>query len=148
MLGFGSLPRDLAMKNIQLFAEEVAPYLRDLWTDTEHHHHWWPERLGGDPTRHPRCLRHRGHPDPRTPTHQTADGGRDDHDRQHQRPAITEEVVPVWNGRLTIRVKVAGAGAPLLYLHPAAGLAWDPFLSHLAQTLHRLRPRVPRHQRG
>jgi alkanesulfonate monooxygenase SsuD/methylene tetrahydromethanopterin reductase-like flavin-dependent oxidoreductase (luciferase family) len=50
MLGFGSLPRDLAMKNIQLFAEEVAPFLRDLWTDTDHHHHWWPERLGGDPT--------------------------------------------------------------------------------------------------
>ena len=50
MLGFGSLPRDLAMKNIQLFAEEVAPLLRDLWTDTRTPHHWWPERLGGDPT--------------------------------------------------------------------------------------------------
>ncbi|MFF5988373.1 LLM class flavin-dependent oxidoreductase [Prauserella flavalba] len=50
MLGFGSLPRDLAMKNIQLFAEEVAPHLRGLWTDTDHKHHWWPERLGGDPT--------------------------------------------------------------------------------------------------
>ncbi|MEV4644957.1 LLM class flavin-dependent oxidoreductase [Saccharopolyspora sp. NPDC049357] len=50
MLGFGSLPRDLAMKNIQLFAEEVAPHLRELWSDTEHKHHWWPERLGGDPT--------------------------------------------------------------------------------------------------
>jgi alkanesulfonate monooxygenase SsuD/methylene tetrahydromethanopterin reductase-like flavin-dependent oxidoreductase (luciferase family) len=50
MLGFGSLPRDLAMKNIQLFAEEVAPHLRDLWSDTGHRHHWWPERLGGDPT--------------------------------------------------------------------------------------------------
>ena len=33
-----------------LFAEEVAPYLRDLWTDTGHAHHWWPERLGGHPT--------------------------------------------------------------------------------------------------
>lgn len=49
MLGFGSLPRDLAMKNIQLFAEEVAPYLRDLWTDSDHANHWWPQRLGGDP---------------------------------------------------------------------------------------------------
>ena len=49
MLTFGSLPRDLAMKNVQLFAEEVAPYLRDLWADTEHVHHWWPERLGGAP---------------------------------------------------------------------------------------------------
>jgi pimeloyl-ACP methyl ester carboxylesterase len=47
-------------------------------------------------------------------------------------PRISEESVAVWNGRITMRVKVAGAGAPLLYLHPAAGLAWDPFLSHLA----------------
>jgi alkanesulfonate monooxygenase SsuD/methylene tetrahydromethanopterin reductase-like flavin-dependent oxidoreductase (luciferase family) len=50
MLGFGSLPRHMVMKNIQLFAEEVAPYLRDLWTDGEHPNHWWPKRLGGDPT--------------------------------------------------------------------------------------------------
>ncbi|HTK64275.1 MAG TPA: LLM class flavin-dependent oxidoreductase [Pseudonocardia sp.] len=50
MLQFGSLPRDLTMKNIALFAEEVAPSLRGLWADTEHRHHWWPERLGGDPT--------------------------------------------------------------------------------------------------
>jgi alkanesulfonate monooxygenase SsuD/methylene tetrahydromethanopterin reductase-like flavin-dependent oxidoreductase (luciferase family) len=49
MLGFGSLPRNLVMKNIQLFSEEVLPHLRDLWTDTEHEHHWWPERLGGSP---------------------------------------------------------------------------------------------------
>ncbi|KMS84947.1 LLM class flavin-dependent oxidoreductase [Prauserella rugosa] len=50
MLGFGSLPRDLAMKNIGLFAEEVAPYLRNLWADSGYKHHWWPEKLGGDPT--------------------------------------------------------------------------------------------------
>jgi alkanesulfonate monooxygenase SsuD/methylene tetrahydromethanopterin reductase-like flavin-dependent oxidoreductase (luciferase family) len=51
MLGFGSLPRNLAMKNIQLFAEEVAPYLRRLWDGSGHEHHWWPERLGGVPRR-------------------------------------------------------------------------------------------------
>ena len=50
MLGFGSLPRPLVMKNIQLFSEEVLPHLRGLWTDTEHQHHWWPERLGGSPS--------------------------------------------------------------------------------------------------
>jgi alkanesulfonate monooxygenase SsuD/methylene tetrahydromethanopterin reductase-like flavin-dependent oxidoreductase (luciferase family) len=49
MLGFGSLPRELVMKNVRLFAEEVAPYLRGLWTDGEFEHHWWPERLGGTP---------------------------------------------------------------------------------------------------
>jgi pimeloyl-ACP methyl ester carboxylesterase len=48
-------------------------------------------------------------------------------------PAISDESVDVWDGRITIRVKVAGAGSPVLYLHPAAGLAWDPFLSHLAE---------------
>jgi pimeloyl-ACP methyl ester carboxylesterase len=58
-------------------------------------------------------------------------------------PAITEEAIPVWNGRLTIRVKVAGAGAPLLYLHPAAGLAWDPFLSHLAENYTVYAPEFP-----
>ncbi|MQA87984.1 MAG: LLM class flavin-dependent oxidoreductase [Streptosporangiales bacterium] len=49
MLAFGSLPRDLTMKNIRLFAEEVAPHLRGLWTDSGFQHHWWPERLGGVP---------------------------------------------------------------------------------------------------
>lgn len=58
-------------------------------------------------------------------------------------PAITEEAIRTWDGRLTIRVKVAGAGAPLLYLHPAAGLAWDPFLSHLAQHYTVYAPEFP-----
>jgi pimeloyl-ACP methyl ester carboxylesterase len=58
-------------------------------------------------------------------------------------PVITEEAIPAWNGKLTIKVKVAGAGAPLLYLHPAAGLAWDPFLSHLAQTFTVYAPEFP-----
>ncbi|MEN3310667.1 MAG: hypothetical protein V7603_6869 [Micromonosporaceae bacterium] len=46
-LSFGSLPRDLAMRNVSLFAEQVAPALRGLWA--EHDHHWWPRRLGGAP---------------------------------------------------------------------------------------------------
>lgn len=58
-------------------------------------------------------------------------------------PSITEEVVPVWNGKLNIRVKVAGVGSPLLYLHPAAGLAWDPFLSYLAQSFTVYAPEFP-----
>jgi pimeloyl-ACP methyl ester carboxylesterase len=58
-------------------------------------------------------------------------------------PVITEEAIPAWNGKLTIRVKVAGAGAPLLYLHPAAGLAWDPFLSHLAESYTVYAPEFP-----
>lgn len=53
---------------------------------------------------------------------------------EDQGPSISEESIPVWNGKLTIRAKVAGAGAALVYLHPANGLHWDPFLSHLALT--------------
>lgn len=58
-------------------------------------------------------------------------------------PVITEEVLEVWGGRLDLRVKVAGAGAPLVYLHPAAGLAWDSFLSHLAERFTVYAPEFP-----
>ncbi|MPY98880.1 MAG: alpha/beta fold hydrolase [Actinophytocola sp.] len=58
-------------------------------------------------------------------------------------PAISEEFLAVWNGRLTIRVKVAGAGPPLLYLHPAAGLAWDPFLTQMAEHYTVYAPEFP-----
>lgn len=58
-------------------------------------------------------------------------------------PTITEQTVDVWGGRLSITVKVAGAGAPLLYLHPAAGLAWDPFLTHLASRYTVYAPEFP-----
>ena len=49
MLTFGSLPKHLAIKNVELFAKEVAPYLRGLWKDSGHEHHWWPAKLGGSP---------------------------------------------------------------------------------------------------
>ncbi|MPY77761.1 MAG: alpha/beta fold hydrolase [Actinophytocola sp.] len=58
-------------------------------------------------------------------------------------PVISEESLAVWNGRLTIRVKVAGAGPPLLYLHPAAGLAWDPFLTQMAEHYTVYAPEFP-----
>lgn len=58
-------------------------------------------------------------------------------------PEISEEHVDLWGGRLTMRVKVAGAGAPLLYLHPAAGLVWDPFLSRLAERFTVYAPEFP-----
>jgi pimeloyl-ACP methyl ester carboxylesterase len=58
-------------------------------------------------------------------------------------PAISEQTVDVWGGQITIRVKVAGAGAPLLYLHSLTGLAWDPFLSHLAERYTVYAPEFP-----
>jgi pimeloyl-ACP methyl ester carboxylesterase len=58
-------------------------------------------------------------------------------------PQISQEAVDLWGGRLTMRVNVAGAGAALLYLHPAGGLAWDPFLSRLATRYTVYAPELP-----
>jgi pimeloyl-ACP methyl ester carboxylesterase len=48
-------------------------------------------------------------------------------------PEIKNQSVSVWGGRLKLNVQVAGNGPALVYLHPAAGLAWDPFLFRLAE---------------
>ena len=56
---------------------------------------------------------------------------------------IEERTVTVWGGRLELTVEVAGDGPPLLYLHPAAGLHWDPFLEWVAGRHTVYAPRVP-----
>jgi pimeloyl-ACP methyl ester carboxylesterase len=56
---------------------------------------------------------------------------------------IEERVVPVSDGRFELGVQVAGAGPPLVYLHPAPGLEWDPFLGRLAQERTIYAPQVP-----
>src|SRR5258706_3341806 len=58
-------------------------------------------------------------------------------------PQIDEKTVPVWDGRIKMRVKVAGKGPGLVYLHPSGGLAWDPFLSYLAQHYTVYAPEFP-----
>ena len=47
---------------------------------------------------------------------------------------IQEHTLSVWRGQIQSRVKVAGQGPPLVYLHGAAGLMWDDFLEGLSQT--------------
>ncbi len=47
---------------------------------------------------------------------------------------IREHTLSVWRGQIQSRVKVAGQGPPLVYLHGAAGLMWDDFLEGLSQT--------------
>ena len=47
---------------------------------------------------------------------------------------IQEQTLSVWRGQIQSRVKVAGQGPPLVYLHGAAGLTWDDFLDGLSQT--------------
>jgi hypothetical protein len=41
LLQIGSMPRELAMKNTELFGKEVLPHLRDLWPGYEDR--WWPQ---------------------------------------------------------------------------------------------------------
>lgn len=56
---------------------------------------------------------------------------------------LTDRTVSTWNDRVTIRVRVGGNGPPLVYLHPAAGMAWDPFLDKLAQRYTVYAPEFP-----
>ncbi len=60
----------------------------------------------------------------------------------------TERVVSVVDGRIQAHVKTAGAGPPLVFLHGAYGLAWDPFLDALAQTHTVYAPEHPGTTRG
>ena len=55
----------------------------------------------------------------------------------------TDRVVTVWCGRLDMTVRIGGNGPPLVYLHAAGGLVWDPFLEQLAQQFTIYAPLVP-----
>lgn len=56
---------------------------------------------------------------------------------------LTDRTVSTWDGRVTIRVRVGGDGPPLVYLHPSAGLTWDPFLDRLATRYTVYAPEFP-----
>jgi pimeloyl-ACP methyl ester carboxylesterase len=56
---------------------------------------------------------------------------------------IRNDAVPVWGGQLDLHFQVAGTGPPLLYLHQAPGLHWDPFLERLAGDYTVYAPLVP-----
>lgn len=47
LLHIGSMPHDLTLKNIDLFADEVMPHIKDLWDDEPWQNEWWPESLRG-----------------------------------------------------------------------------------------------------
>lgn len=53
------------------------------------------------------------------------------------------EQVTVWEGRVTSRVHIAGTGPPLVFLHGAMGLQWDPFLDGLAERCTVYAPELP-----
>ena len=45
LLHIGSMPHELTLENMELFAREVLPSLRGAWDDDGWVNHWWPERL-------------------------------------------------------------------------------------------------------
>jgi pimeloyl-ACP methyl ester carboxylesterase len=55
----------------------------------------------------------------------------------------TESFVEVRDGRFKIRTLQAGSGDPLLYIHGAGGLFWDPLLGALAERRHVIAPEHP-----
>jgi pimeloyl-ACP methyl ester carboxylesterase len=56
---------------------------------------------------------------------------------------IAQQAVDVWGGRLRLRFQVIGSGAPLIYLHPAGGLFFDPFLASLGTEYRIYAPEIP-----
>jgi alkanesulfonate monooxygenase SsuD/methylene tetrahydromethanopterin reductase-like flavin-dependent oxidoreductase (luciferase family) len=46
LLHIGSMPHELTLKNIDLFAREVKPHFRTLWDD-KWENKWWPQGLKG-----------------------------------------------------------------------------------------------------
>ena len=47
--------------------------------------------------------------------------------------AVQEQTVSVWKNQISPKVQVAGSGPPVVFLHGAYGLTWDPFLDALAE---------------
>jgi hypothetical protein len=43
LLQIGSMPHELTKQNITMYAEQVMPRLRDLWSDEGWEHRWWPQ---------------------------------------------------------------------------------------------------------
>jgi pimeloyl-ACP methyl ester carboxylesterase len=53
--------------------------------------------------------------------------------RGQRMTTVADRSVIVWQEQITTHVKVAGHGPPVVFLHGAAGLAWDAFLETLAE---------------
>ena len=45
LLQIGSMPHELALENIDIFARNVLPEFRDEWNDDGWVNYWWPEQL-------------------------------------------------------------------------------------------------------
>lgn len=57
--------------------------------------------------------------------------------------APKEEFVDVWQGKVQLKVEIRGSGSPLIYLPPADGIAWTPFLLALSNHYTVYVPKFP-----
>ena len=57
--------------------------------------------------------------------------------------AVQEQTVSVWKNQINPKVHVAGSGPPVVFLHGAYGLTWDPFLDALAEQFTVYAPEHP-----
>ena len=55
----------------------------------------------------------------------------------------TARKASVWNGRINLNFRIRGQGPTLVYFHPAAGFAWDPFLEKLSESYTVYAPEFP-----
>ena len=55
----------------------------------------------------------------------------------------TEDIVELQGGKFKIRVLSAGSGDPLVFIHGAGGLFWDPFLDGLSNNHRVIAPEHP-----
>ena len=42
---FGSIPKELAIPNIEMTAQQVLPNLKHIWDDEGWEDHWWPQGM-------------------------------------------------------------------------------------------------------
>ncbi len=57
--------------------------------------------------------------------------------------AVQECTVSVWENKIKPKIQVAGSGPPVVFLHGAYGLTWDPFLDELAKNFTVYAPEHP-----
>ena len=57
--------------------------------------------------------------------------------------AVADRTLTVWQNKVEAKVKVAGDGPPVVFMHGAGGLVWDPFLDGLGQSFTVYAPEHP-----
>ena len=136
LMQIGSMPPELVRKSTSLFATEVMPYMRDLWSDFEDK--WSPKRMPQADIAMPAavhfqktevqrqgargCVGRRRRP-----------GARNEHDSETSQRKVLARDAGLW-----------GSGEPLLFMHGAGGLMpVEPFLEELGKTSKSMRRNFP-----